>query len=1267
MVVQSILHVFITLFLLSSPITTERASGTSLPLRAAPYVNDWSIPQRSLWGDVVDFTRANCARWRLKVSLPALQELTACFSMKFKTTEDHTPWTAFMYTHGEGQGAALGLGGREGRLVVWLLGTKWTTTGMVLPRSQWSSLCLTWTQTKDRPALYVNGNLVDIQAESTPSCTDPSCELAANGTLTLGASRHLVNGKVISRLAPMGKLSLFRLWDRERSQQEVTSQCTEGSLVQWEMDDWDSQACNPIPDPSLQCVWSSYEVKLKFSISRSNVEFYTARDIAHKWLREILPQTIYLNMVSVSEATRQEVQWVKRKHEDISVWRSLPYTRFNCLVHVSVIPRLDVADVQSKMHSNLSQVYLDPSGQLQLWTDMDTIHTTPVDNFSVVPTDVAKVTTTTFKPTTSIIAKSTSSSASTLATSFTTSPANISELFFEVTVNVSITGEYDPLQVLSTWLNSSLPDDKMMVLDLQLSNLSDRVLERKVSRESCIFQVRVMMSLSDTQEMEEQIRSLLLVPYSNGSISIATEDIQISQILILMCSAETRLTRRGLFEWPRTSGGTIASRPCPKNPQRNATRLCKLCLSTNWVAPDLKDCHRVVETIPDLDHIEVTADNALDVVVMIEALLRDHSSLNYQELLTILNKLQDVVKLSRVTPNLGQALIDTLSDILESDSNLLPFTNMILNITDAVGDMMVDYKDSFTLIAPAIAMSVVDVVPGQFSSLTFGVSSDRGGTKPEIFINKSPFNGTVAFIFLPSALQHSFPQGGCGQRATARVKFQFFGIPTLFKDSQNGRSLNTFVVSASVTNAIAPVKNMDEDVKVTLRHLVPNTLQKDVQCVYWNFNKNKGLGGWDDYGCRIANSSSDYTTCLCDHLTHFGVLLDVSRTPLDPANEQILTFITYAGCGVSSLFLGITVLTYTAFEKLRRDYPSQILINLSLALLGLNLVFLVNSWLSSWGVYGLCVAVATVLHYFLLASFTWMGLEAVNMYFALVKVFNVYVPSYILKFCALGWGIPLVICVLVLIVDREAYGSHLYTDASTGLAPLGDSDSFCWIQDNVTFYVSVVAYALLVFLFNIAVFVVVLIQIRHMRANSPAGTRRGLVHDLKGVASLTLLLGLTWTLGFFTWGPGRVVLLYLFAGLNTLQGLFIFLFHCLMKENVRKQWRIHLCFGRFRLDEYSEWSNSASIGGVTRPKSNPPRALVPSACSVKSSSTDSTSASSDSSQRNSSCKRPNLGLFVNSLALPRAQRSTLGPEALPSHGEMNRTPGWRNHVQQEPR
>uniref|UniRef100_A0A3Q2PBW2 Adhesion G-protein coupled receptor G2-like n=1 Tax=Fundulus heteroclitus TaxID=8078 RepID=A0A3Q2PBW2_FUNHE len=410
-----------------------------------------------------------------------------------------------------------------------------------------------------------------------------------------------------------------------------------------------------------------------------------------------------------------------------------------------------------------------------------------------------------------------------------------------------------------------------------------------------------------------------------------------------------------------------------------------------------------------------------------------------------------------------------------------------------------------------------------------------------------PSDGTVAFISLPSVLQNTFPQHGLNQHRP-RIQFQFYANPLLFKREHRKAVLNTFVVSASVTNASSPIKDLREDVKIMLHHLQHNA-HDEVQCVYWNFNKN-GHGGWDDHGCRKYNSTPDYTTCLCDHLTHFGVLLDVSRTQLDPVHEHILTIITYVGCGVSSLFLGVTVVTYLAF-KLRRDYPSKILINLSLALLGLNLVFLVNSWLSSWGLYGLCVAAASTLHYFLLASFTWMGLEAVNMYFALVKVFNVYVPSYILKFCALGW-IPLVICILVLIVNRDAY------------------------------------------------FVVVLIQIRRMRFNSPAGTRRGLLQDLKGVASLTFLLGLTWTVGFFNWdSKARIFLLYLFAILNTLQS-FVFLFHCLMKENVRKQWRIYLCFGRFRLEEHS------------------------SVRSVKSNSTDSTSASSDSSQRDSSCRRPNL-------------------------------------------
>lgn len=94
----------------------------------------------------------------------------------------------------------------------------------------------------------------------------------------------------------------------------------------------------------------------------------------------------------------------------------------------------------------------------------------------------------------------------------------------------------------------------------------------------------------------------------------------------------------------------------------------------------------------------------------------------------------------------------------------------------------------------------------------------------------------------------------------------------------------------------------------------------------------------------------------------------------------------------------------TSRRKVRQDYPSKILINLSVALLGLSMMFLLNSWLSSFSNYDLCISTAAVLHYFLLASFTWMGLEAVHMYLALVRIFNSYVSFYMLKLCAVGWG-----------------------------------------------------------------------------------------------------------------------------------------------------------------------------------------------------------------------------------------------------------------------
>ncbi|NXG53494.1 AGRG4 protein, partial [Psilopogon haemacephalus] len=148
----------------------------------------------------------------------------------------------------------------------------------------------------------------------------------------------------------------------------------------------------------------------------------------------------------------------------------------------------------------------------------------------------------------------------------------------------------------------------------------------------------------------------------------------------------------------------------------------------------------------------------------------------------------------------------------------------------------------------------------------------------------------------------------------------------------------------------------------------------------------------------------------------------------------------------------------------------------------LNMVFLTNAWLSSFEQPGLCVTVAVLLHYFLLAAFTWMCLESVHFYLALVKVFNVYVPKYILKCCITGWGVPAIVVTLVLIINKDSYGNGSRSESHP-------FSNFCWIQEKVVFYISVVAYVFLIFVTNTAMFIIVLLQIHSVKSRTQRRSR----------------------------------------------------------------------------------------------------------------------------------------------------------------------------------
>ena len=90
------------------------------------------------------------------------------------------------------------------------------------------------------------------------------------------------------------------------------------------------------------------------------------------------------------------------------------------------------------------------------------------------------------------------------------------------------------------------------------------------------------------------------------------------------------------------------------------------------------------------------------------------------------------------------------------------------------------------------------------------------------------------------------------------------------------------------------------------------------------------------------------------------------------------------------------------YRKLRKKEHEQILINLSFALMGLYLVFILGA--NTAPIPPLCGISAALLQYFLLVFFAWTSAEAFYLYQKLVKVLGVkQISRLVLKIGLIVW------------------------------------------------------------------------------------------------------------------------------------------------------------------------------------------------------------------------------------------------------------------------
>ncbi|XP_052775573.1 adhesion G protein-coupled receptor L2-like isoform X2 [Mya arenaria] len=640
--------------------------------------------------------------------------------------------------------------------------------------------------------------------------------------------------------------------------------------------------------------------------------------------------------------------------------------------------------------------------------------------------------------------------------------------------------------------------------------------------------------------------------------------------------------------WPSTMAGHTHKVICPQDQTGAAAWRCGS--DGQWAgSPDLSDCVSMwMENIQAMIDTDQPADEAI-------------KELNSK----IKGKSLQAGDLKRATIHVLPGLITKMKKEIQSDMSLQDRRNKVHSFSKAIvksGSSLLDQtqhsswqlldsktrKQSATWLIVSLEQMALEVAATinteeTVSSSELNIVMEVSVIRPERSLTTNMHLPRMQYATDSPERQHdvSLPidsiMGISSSDDVTVTYLQYNNLDTLMDPSSNPtltsenttRYINSDVISASVTKHSRTAKishaktRLTRPMTYTLSHNDKDLKDQIPVCAYWSYNASTLQGDWSTEGCWVAESNIMFTTCQCDHLTNFAVLMDVTGTKLNLWHMMSLQAITYVGCTVSIICLLMCFISFTIFRNLQSD-RNTIHKNLVLCLMLAELLFLFG--IAKTDPPMVCSVIAGFLHFFFLCVFSWMCLEGIQLYFMLIEVFEAERSRKRWFYC-FGYGMPALIVAISAAIDHTGYGTETH----------------CWLRTDNYFVLSFVVPAAVVILINIVMLsIAVYMMCRHagVTASSIQARQKGklekmgngksnsIVSDdttsvtsydlptwLKGSAVLVVLLGLTWTFGFVYVNADTVAVAYLFTILNSLQGLFIFIFHCFMDRKVKKEWR----------------------------------------------------------------------------------------------------------------
>nr|XP_008112351.1 PREDICTED: adhesion G protein-coupled receptor L4 isoform X1 [Anolis carolinensis] len=398
----------------------------------------------------------------------------------------------------------------------------------------------------------------------------------------------------------------------------------------------------------------------------------------------------------------------------------------------------------------------------------------------------------------------------------------------------------------------------------------------------------------------------------------------------------------------------------------------------------------------------------------------------------------------------------------------------------------------------------------------------------------STSKGTVAVVFL------QYSNIGCLLSSSQNF--------SLKENSEHRETVGSSVIAVTISST-PPRLYPAEEITFTLRH-AQSVDKKDIKCAFWNYSEDTMEGNWLTEGCERTHFNTTHTSCRCNHLTHFAVLMSSNNSKVNN-KDAILTRITELGIIISLICLSICIFTFWFFSEIQST-RTTIHKNLCCSLFLAELIFLVGINMSNNKLF--CSITAGLLHYFLLAAFAWMCIEGIHLYLIVVGV--IYNKGFLHKnFYIFGYVSPAVVVGI---------------SAALGYKYYGTSD-VCWLSTKNNFIWSFIGPACLIILVNLMAFGVIIYKVFQQTAmlKPEVSCYENIRSCARGALSLLFLLGATWIFGVLHVIQGTVVTAYLFTIFNAFQGLFIFIFLCVLSRKIQDEYlrlfrNVPCCFGCLR-------------------------------------------------------------------------------------------------------